>query len=60
MTITPQLCADCLRENRIATINGPTCLHQPATGAAWFPAWWGEPGADARRVVWLNTRRNDN
>lgn len=52
--MTPTLCPACLRDNRIATIAGPTCPH---TGQAWFPPWWCEPGMDARRVEWVRTQR---
>jgi hypothetical protein len=58
MSQAPQLCEQCKRENRIATVNGPTCPHQPASGAAWFPAWWGEPGAEARRIAFLTTAKS--
>lgn len=58
MSIAPQLCQDCLRENRIATVNGPTCIHQPDTGAVWFPVWWGGGVDDRqRRIDWLVTKQ---
>ena len=56
--MTPRLCPACLRESRIATAAGPTCPHQPATGANWFPAWWSEPGTEARRLEWLRLKSN--
>lgn len=57
MSNGPQLCEQCRRENRIATVNGPTCPHQANTGAAWFPPWWSEPGAEVRRLPWLTGQK---
>lgn len=53
--MTPTLCPLCLAANRIATANGPTCEHQPASGADWFPDGWATMGETAR-LAWLNAR----
>lgn len=53
----PTLCSACLTENRIATVNGPTCPHQVETGAAWWPSWWMIRGAEVCRLNWLNSKR---
>ena len=60
MSSAPQLCDLCRRENRIATVNGPTCPHHGPAGAAWWPEWWtsetlGE-STQERRVAWLDAR----
>jgi hypothetical protein len=55
--MTPVLCPQCRAENRIATVNGPTCPHQAKTGADWFPPWWGDrpfaPESEPRRIAHL-------
>lgn len=53
MTLSPALCPACLRENRVATVKGPTCPHQPNAGANWWPAGWATMG-EVERVKWLN------
>lgn len=65
MTTAPDLCQRCRAENRIATVGGPTCPHQPKTGAAWFPPGWG--GADysrgmneAERLLWLERNARES
>lgn len=56
------LCPACLSRNVIATRNGPTCTHQPAHNAAWFPPWWSDrheaPDAIRRRLEFLELQRN--
>jgi hypothetical protein len=47
------LCPQCRQENRIATVNGPTCPHQPKSGTAWFPDWWSEAQSEHRRIAHL-------
>jgi hypothetical protein len=53
----PALCPDCRRENRIATVAGPTCPHHPQTGVRFWPAWWNEAGMELRRLQWLKTNQ---
>jgi hypothetical protein len=64
--ITPALCPLCRAENRIATAGGPTCPHQPKSGADWFPPGWGGPVAgghhmaEAARLLWLERRATES
>lgn len=54
----PNLCPECLRENRISTERGPSCPHHPETGVRFWPAWWTEPGMELRRLAWLTEQNN--
>ncbi len=56
----PAICPACARENRIATVAGPTCPHHQPTGAAWFPENY-DRMLEADRIVFiqqLNTKKN--
>ena len=55
---TATYCPQCRAAGIIATLGGPTCKHQAPAGAAWWPTWWNEPGAEVRRLDWLKKKNS--